>query len=76
LTGKTITLDVDGSETIEAVKEKLNVKEGIIPDQQRLYVDRKKLENEKTLSYYNIKKETTLHLVLNSIGGPQIFVKT
>lgn len=76
LSGRSITMEVDPQDTIANIKAKVQDREGVRPDHQRLLYQGKQLEDEYTLDDYQIVKNSTLHLVLRLRGGMRIVIKT
>ena len=69
LTEKTIALDVETSDKIDNIKQKIYEKEGIQPDEQMLIYANKHINDDKVLSSYNVQKDSTLHLMMRLLGG-------
>jgi ubiquitin len=69
LLGNTILLEVKSIDTIFDIKNKINEKDGILPEYQRLTFKGKELYDDRTLEDHNIQNEDTIHIYLRLIGG-------
>ena len=67
MTRRIITLDINLSDSIENIKQKIQEKENILPEYQRLSFSGKQLENGHILSDYNVKKNSLMHLGIRLI---------
>ncbi|OMJ85916.1 hypothetical protein SteCoe_12692 [Stentor coeruleus] len=76
LTGKTIVIEAESSDSVKDIKLKIQDKEGISPDLQILFIAGKELEDDKAFYEYNYLHSLTLHLVVRKRGGIQLFIKT
>ena len=74
LSGRSITIEVDSSDTVANIKAKVQDREGVRPEDQRLLFHGKQLEDEYTLQDYQVMNSSTLHLVMRLRGGANIFV--
>ena len=74
--GQVITINVFENETIDSLKKKILLKEGISMDQQQLFFAGQQLEDDKSLNFYNISADSSKHLVLRLRDGMKIYVKT
>ena len=75
ISGKTTTYDVETTDIISFIKNKIQHKEGIALGQQRLVFAGKQLDESKTLAYYNIQNQSTIHLLLRLRGGIQLTIR-
>ncbi|XP_016098462.1 NEDD8 isoform X2 [Sinocyclocheilus grahami] len=72
LTGKEIEIDIEPTDKVERIKERVEEKEGIPPQQQRLIYSGKQMNDEKTAADYKIQGGSVLHLVLALRGGQNL----
>ena len=76
LVGRTVTVEVGRNDTIEEVKSVICGREGVPPEHQQLFLCGKELQNERTVGYYGVEKDTTLCLSLGLKGGMQVCIKS